>query len=178
MAVSDRSVTLAWSSTTWRKGVQLICRDPGSDGGVPPGGTAVALDAAARNIGLLHIAGKGRRPAHGWILKGPSKSSVSAQRSTFRISFRPAVCGGRREKPDLSRLFSAFCYSFTLRVSGGCRCFHDRFRLVFPPAALAPQAVRPRHKEMTMGRSTDAENLDDRFFFIKPFPSKIHRPFC
>ena len=24
----------------------------------------------------------------------------------------------------------------------------------------------------------DAENLDDRFFFIKPFPSKIHRPFC
>lgn len=59
MAVSDRLSYIGLVLHHLEKGVQLICRDPGSDGGVPPGGTAVALDAAARNIGLLHIAGKG-----------------------------------------------------------------------------------------------------------------------
>ena len=37
--------------------------------------------------------------------------------------------GGERSRT--CKAVSAFCYSFTLRVSGGCRCFHDRFRLVF-----------------------------------------------
>ena len=110
-------------------------------------------------------------------LKRPSKSSVSAQRSTFRISFRPAVCGEEREaglvrlsppSVTVSPCVSPAAAAVSMTVSAS----------FFPPAALAPQAVRPRHKAMTMGRSTDAENLDDRFFFIKPFPSKIHRPFC
>ena len=50
-------------------------------------------------------------------LKRPSKSSVSAQRSTFRISFRPAVCGEEREaglvRLSLIHIFSHAAHPYT-----------------------------------------------------------------